>query len=291
MFLASALLLMLAPTQTPQPFRLYSIGHSLSAEMPDMLAALAAQDGQKLEFQEQFRLGASLQYQWDEATEPRDQYDDPQFRVSYPKALGKGKFDAVVLIDSVPRGGKEQEEQSIEYLAKFASLIKQKHPEAKIFYCEAWHSIKSGTGEAQWDTASPTRHLSWRKRIDADAPMWERIRKAAEQKSGAKIKMIREAQALGALADAVEAGKVPGFKSLQDIFEDDIHLKPPTMYFLACVQYAAILGRSPVGKSTDIKGRWGAKFFGEKFWNGKTYTAPSAEAAKQMQAIAAKFAD
>jgi hypothetical protein len=77
-----------ARTVTPKrtTVRLYSIGHSLSSEIPDMTSALAkATPGLSYSFQEQFRLGASLQAQWEEAQTPRDQYDDKQFRVNYPK--------------------------------------------------------------------------------------------------------------------------------------------------------------------------------------------------------------
>ena len=69
--------------QTPKPnsIKLYSIGHSLSSEIPDMVASLAKNTpGLKCEFQEQFRLGASLETQWNEAVKPGDKYDDKQFR-------------------------------------------------------------------------------------------------------------------------------------------------------------------------------------------------------------------
>jgi hypothetical protein len=280
--------------QTPKSnsIRLYSIGHSLSSEIPDMVASLAKNTpGLKLEFQEQFRLGAPLELQWNEATKPADKWDDNQFRIAYPKSLGKGGYNAVVLVDSVPRGGDWQERNSIEFLTKFTDYIGKTNPQASIYYVEPWHSLKSGTGKAEWDTASPTRNLPWRKRIDADAPMWLRIKSAAEKATGKKITLIREAQALGALVDAAEAGRLPGFKTAQDLFGDDIHLKPAGMYFIACLQYAVLFGRSPEGLTVDVKGRWGGEYWGKQLYgNGPIHPRPDAAAVKEMQRIAWQFA-
>jgi hypothetical protein len=232
-------------------------------------------------------LGASLQLQWEEAQTPRDQWDDKQFRVSYPKALPGGDFNTVVLIDSVPRGGVEQEAQSVEYLTKFVNHIAQTSPQARIYYAEPWHSVLSGTGKAQWDTSSPTRNLGWRERINADIPMWERIRTKAAQATKREIIMIPQAQALGKLVDAIEAGQVPGFKTRDDIFADDIHLNPYGMYFVACLHYAMLFGRSPEGLPLDIKNRWGVNYW-ERAFNGgpTTYAKPNPAGIAAMQRIA-----
>jgi hypothetical protein len=257
-----------------------------------MTAALAgASHGLTYSFQEQFRLGASLQLQWEEAQTPRDQWDDKQFRLSYPKALPNGDFNTVVLIDSVPRGGAELEAQSLKYLTHFVEYIAQTNPTARIYYAEAWRSLLSGTGKAPWDTISPTRSLDWRARIEADAPMWERIRSQVSQATGREIILIPQAQALGRLVDAMEAGQVPGFQSKEDIFADDVHLNPYGMYFLACFHYAKLFGRSPQGLPIDIKNRWGVDYW-ERPLNGAgpTYPKPNAAGMRAMQNIAWQLA-
>lgn len=274
----------------PSKIKEYSIGHSLSSDIPDMVGSLAASAGFKHEFQEQFRLGASLDMQWNEPKKGPGQWDDKQYRILYPNSLGKGGYDAVVLIDSVPRGGPEQEKNSIDYLTKFVEYIDQTNPKAKIYYCEAWHSLKSGTGKADWDTVSPTRHLTWRKRVDVDAFMWERIRHAAVKSTGKKIVLIPQAQAVAALGDAIESGKVPGFKKTDDLFADDIHLKPYGMYLIACLQYGVLYQRSPVGMTADLKDRWGRPYWNRPFYDGKTYPPMDPGAVAEIQKIAAKYA-
>jgi hypothetical protein len=266
--------------------RLFSIGHSLSAEIPDMVAYLARSGNDKFSFAQQFRLGASLHYQWDEPKHEKNKYDDGKVNTAYHLALPKGGYTHVTLIDSVPRGGKEQEMESVEYLTQFVRYIRKTNPHAIISYVEPWHSLLSGSGKAPYDTASPTRGLSWRKRVDADRPMWERIVATAEKNSGATIYMIPQATAFARLADAVESGRFQTFKKTADLFDDDIHAKPPSMYFIACLHYALYYAKSPVGLPGKPTNRWGGEYFGVKWWNGKTYPQPPATDIKQMQEIA-----
>lgn len=277
----------------PQPtsLRVFSIGHSLSSEIPDMVSSLAANSKLKFSFQEQFRLGAPLEYQFTKGKEKEaTKWDDKQFRTTYVEAFEKGGIDAIVLIDSVPRGGSEQEANSAEYLAKFVTYAAKSNPNARFFFVEPWHSLKSGTGKAEWDTISPTRNLSWRKRIDADAPMWNRIREKASKQSGKEIILIPEAQAIGTLIDSVEKGELQGWSKKEDLFSDDIHLNPYGMYFLACVQYSFLFGRSPEGITPDLKNRWGEVYWGKKHYFTRAFERPNVEAVKKMQQITWKVA-
>lgn len=269
-----------------QEVRLFSIGHSLSSEIPDMVGYLAKAGGDTFSFSEQFRLGASLHWQWDEPGRKKDQWDDGRFRNAYHLALPKGGYTHVTLVDSVPRGGKDLEKESIDYLTKFVAYIHKTNPRATISYVEPWHSVLSGTGKAAYDNASPTRNLAWRKRIDADRPMWERIVATAEKQTRVKVRLIPQGTGFGKLADAVEAGRFQAFKKTSDLFDDDIHAKPPSMYFVACLHYALYYGKSPVGLPGEPVNRWGGKYFGVKWWNGKTYQQPSKADVKLMQEIA-----
>jgi hypothetical protein len=275
----------------PTTIRAFSIGHSLSSEIPDMVASLAANSGLKFSFQEQFRLGASLEFQYNKGSEGEAaKWDDGKFRTNYKSALGQGGFSALILIDSVPRGGAEQEKSSKEYLTKFVNFAAKSNPNAKFYFAEPWHSLKSGTGKAEWDTISPTRNLNWRKRVDADAPMWKRICEAASVQTGKRIILIPEAQAVASLVDAIEAGEIPGWSKKEDIFADDIHLNPYGMYFVACVQYGCLFGRSPEGITVDLKNRWAVEYWGKKHYFPRAFDRPNAEAVKKMQKIAWKFA-
>ena len=63
------------------------------------------------------------------------------------------------------------------------------------------------------------------------------------------------------------------------------------MYFIACLQYAVLFGRSPEGLTVDVKGRWGSEYWGKQLYgNGPIHQRPDAAAVKEMQRIAWQFA-
>jgi hypothetical protein len=280
-----------SPQAQPKSIRAFSIGHSLSAEIPDMVAGLATSSGLQFSFQEQFRLGAPLFFQFGEGTSAKAaKYDDGKFRTTYTKAFPNGGFDALILIDSVPRGGTQQEASTLEYLVKFSTEFRKSNGKGVVYFAEPWHDLRSGSGSVQWDTASPTRNLPWRQRVRADAEMWSRIANDASKKSGIRVRVIPQAQALGELTDAIDAGRVPGFRNHKEIFADDIHVNPYGMYFIACVQYGVLFGRSPEGLAFEITNRWKTPYWNHKFFDGKTYAKPNAEGIREMQKIAWKYA-
>jgi hypothetical protein len=130
--------------------------------------------------------------------------------------------------------------------------------------------------------------LRWRARIDADAPAWDEalagLRKAYPDLS---IGLIPGGRGLAALHDAIARGEVPGWTSVeQDAFDDDIHLNPYGKYFVACLHYAAIFGRSPVGLPIAVADRGGASYWNVPNWQKKTYAPPSPELAAKLQALA-----
>jgi len=263
----------------------FYIGHSLTSDIPDMVKALAdADSGVSFEFKEQNIPGAPLRWQWNEGKE----FDgEPHFQGVYTEELSSGKFNTLVLTDSVPRGGEEQEAESVDYLGRFAKFAREHRPDLKVYYYETWHHITSGTPDnSEYDTASPRRTLKWRERLDADRSMWEEIVEKASEESGVPIRIIPAGQALAAFDDRVQAGKVPGITQTRDYFEDEIHLNPYGKYLVACVHYAALTGKSPVGLPWDIKNRWGQSYWDTPNWQKKQWSPPDPEAARIMQEIA-----
>jgi hypothetical protein len=266
-----------------QPSRssLFYIGHSLTSDIPDLVTGMAKEAGQEVQWKEQFILGSPLRWQWEQPTRGDEQFEKT-YQALYTKGITSATTD-VVLTDSVPRGGKELEAESIGYLGRFAAFIRSKAREARIWYYESWHCIDSGTAKGcAYDTVSPTRTLKWRERIAADRPMWDRIVKEAAP----GIRMIPAGTALGKLVDEADKGKVPGFRSVKDFFDDDIHLNPYGKYFIACVHYSFLYGKSPVGMPADIKDRWGRSYWDTPNWQKKTWKAPSPAAVKKMQEVA-----
>lgn len=268
----------------------FYIGHSLISDIPDMLKSIAdSAPSTTFTFKEQFIPGAPLRWQWDKVSEFKG---EPMYRVRFDEALATGRYDVLVVTDSVPRGGKELEAETADYLARFAAAARKGNPATRVFYYETWHHITSGTPDnSPYDTASPRRTLRWRERLDADRPMWEAIVASANQQAPATagsppIRIIPAGQALARFDDAVRAGKVPGFTDTRSFFDDEIHLNHHGKYLVACVHYAVLFGKSPVGLSFDVKGRWGHDYWDRAGWDGKTWQRPDPRAVRIMQEIA-----
>lgn len=87
--------------------------------------------------------------------------------------------------------------------------------------------------------------------------------------------MIPGGQGLARLHDEIVAGTVPGITGISQLFSDDIHLTDQGKYFIACIHFATLHQRSPVGLPRQLQSIWGSNF-----------NAPSQAQAQRFQEIA-----
>lgn len=230
--------------------------------------------------------GASLRRQWDQ----KDSADmgEPTYGGRYHIHLKSGEFDTLVLTDSVPRGGKELEAETVEYLGRFAALARASRPDIRIFYYETWHHLTSGTvANSPYDAQHPNRHLKWRERIDADAPMWARIVKTVnESQPGAPaIRIIPGGSILAAVSDAIDAGQITEWKSIAELFSGEIHLNRYGQYVMTLAFYSTITGKRAVNASSDVRNLWGAPIWNHRETDGSFHPPMKAETVRKVQEI------
>ncbi|MBM3974658.1 MAG: hypothetical protein FJ301_11215 [Planctomycetes bacterium] len=271
----------------------FYVGHSLAYQIPDVVAALFAArkgDGGKLDFRfrEQHVVGASLGAQIDQRNKPAAQRaaQEPTFMGFWFDELPKGGWDALVLIDSVPRSKPEMPE-TLDGALTLAKALIEKSPKGRVCVYEPWHCIHSGTEAGCMYDRGPTMKLPWRERLVADAPMWDGL-VADLQKALPKTRcaLIPAGRALGMAVAAAESGTLDGFAGVKDFFEDDIHLNPYGKWFVGLVHYAVLAGDSPLGLPIDVKDRWGRALFDGPDHRGIATKSPSAAAQKRLQEIA-----
>lgn len=268
-------------------WNVFFIGHSLMSEIPGMTKSLVEKNPRyRFGLRHQDIPGSPLRYHWEQKDRP--DMGEPIYGGRYHIHLKTGEFDTLILTDSVPRGGKDQEAETIDYLGRFADFARQHRPDIQIFYYETWHHLTSGTpANSPYDARTPNRNLKWRQRIDADVEMWERIvRKVNEDRPGkAPIRFIPGGSILAAVSDAIDAGQIPEWKSIEDLFSDEIHINRYGQYVMTLAYYAAITGKSPVGASADVRNLWGAPIWNEKIRAGKSYPPMRTETVRKVQEI------
>lgn len=172
--------------------------------------------------------------------------------------LANGQFEVLVLTESVPRFPSIIQE-TYAYADSFYTYAQQQRPNTRVYLYEDWHCLQSGTPTGcAWDINSNP----WRQRLADDLPMWEGVVDYLNNKfkPTPPVCLIPGGQALGILHDSIQSGKVPGLKNISELFSDDIHLTDQGKYFMACVHFSTLFGRSPEGLPHQLYSMWGATF-------------------------------
>jgi len=262
-----------------QNVKAFYIGHSLSDQIPDMVKSLS-DDHPAVSFDDwkyQSVPGAPLRWNW-QAKDRNDYNSNPPYYYSYyhpQEGLRAGDFDVLVLTESVPRhltpwGIIE----TYQYADSFFVYANRYNPDIRVFLYEDWHCILSGTPTGcMYDINTNP----WRQRLTDDLPMWESVVDTLNRryKPNNPVCLIPAGQGLAKLYDEILKGSVPGISHINQLFSDDIHLTDIGKYYVACIHFATIHGKTPVGLTNQLKVWWGGNF-----------QAPSPELAKKFQELA-----
>ena len=229
----------------------YFVGHSLFSFL-DELAFLADKAGMPLDKNLQYIGGSSLQNNWQNPHLSRDGNNARE-------DLKTGNYNILILTERVLPLIKSYEEfDSSVYAAKYTELAAKGNPEVQPYLYETWH----GFWVNKWykKIFSP----DWRGRLDKDLILWNKIVEEVNAKnvSQKKMKLIRVGQGMGKIHDDIAAGSAPKLTSIRQLFSDEIHLNNWGNYFVACVHFATIYGKSPEGLPTlgDIPAETAAYF-------------------------------
>lgn len=242
----------------------FYVGHSLTDFIGEMVRGLSNDDpGTTFEFAYQQILGSPLRWQW-EALERQDfvNFPDAAIYAFYDEdnGLPSGDFTHLVLTESVPRHNNEYGiVETYNYLDSFYLYAIQENPGIHPYLYEVWHCIESGTPTGcDYDINTNP----FRQRLIDDLPMWESAVDTFNARNNPPVpmKLIPAGQALGLLYDRIYDGQIPGITTIEQVFDDDIHGNDTVRYLVACVHYATLFERSPVGLTNELFVWWGGAF-------------------------------
>lgn len=271
-----AIFLIVSNTIQAQHINAFYMGHSLSDGVIDMVKSLSDNDAEvSMTFKYQTIPGSPLRWNW-QGKERNDYTVNLPFYSGFyhpQHGLPAGNFDVFVMTESVPRYNSIIAE-TYQYSDSLLSFAVRHNPNIQVYLYEVWHCINSGTpNPCSYDVPAAT----WKQRLINDLPMWEGVVENLNKKHAlAKpVCLIPAGQALVQLYGAIETGSVPGLTSYRDLFSDDIHMNDLGRYFVACVHFAMVHKKSPVGLTNQLHDMW-----------GRPYTAPTMAQALRFQQIA-----
>lgn len=216
------------------------VGHSLvGPDLPPLIEGGLRLMGQPAAVSAQIINGAPLRFNLENGATAEG--------VDARAELAKGQTEVLILTEAIPLLEHLRWNDTPGVIAAYADLARAANPETRVFVYETWHSRTAGPVEG-----NPNSVLPWRERLTADLALWE----GTLRDSGVDVALIPAGQAMARLADAVEAGTVPGVASMEDFFSDDIHLSDKGKYFVALVHMAAITGASPEGLPAMMTRSW-----------------------------------
>lgn len=253
--------MVLAHCALSQTYNALFIGHSqTNFTMPRYIASLAKQAGYTYTYKCQIINGSTLKYQWENSANAQG--------ADGKEELPTGKYDVVFLNDNRPFVSASSEANSIFYGNKWWDLALN-NSSVRVFLQPYW----------PWKTDDPYYNPdpSYEKVIADRRVIYERIAVGMEKAHpGKKIYISPIDMAVVKLVRKIEKGEVPGFTTIADIYGDEVHLTDVGKYLNACVNYAVIYRKSPVGLPGKMYNEWGklmieipetaAKIFQEVAW-------------------------
>ncbi|EBA15969.1 hypothetical protein RSK20926_05137 [Roseobacter sp. SK209-2-6] len=221
----------------------YHLGHSLvGPDVPHMLAQLAP-NGHR--WNAQRGSGTSLRAHWEpeeeilhfEISNPAPAYRDAR------EAVGSGEYDVIVLTEMVELRDALKYFDGAKYLRYWADLARKANPETRIYLYETWHHLNDPTG--------------WERRIQQDLDsLWLGGLLGPDSRRNPRrpVYLIPAGQVMAAVVQAIEAGKIEGLVTREDLFArtpegevDTIHINDLGAYLVALTHFAVIYQLSPVG--------------------------------------------
>ncbi len=226
------------------------VGHSLiNYDMPEYLGTIATSKGLSYAKALQVIIGSPLRLNYDNCRRATAQYRDVPGSYSYScdaieSGTGSGPYDAVLVTEANNTlAGHRQYNNTDEYVARYLELIRGRNPAGRTLLFTTWEAL-------------PTYGADWGSRQAADLAAYEEVARNAAQIAARRgttgdVEIVPVNIALRDLLARIASGSIPGITRPDQIFMDDVHMTRAGNYFVACVVFAVLYGRSPEG-ATEV---------------------------------------
>lgn len=229
-----------------EPLAVFHVGNSLTDQAYGM-HDIAEARGQETKFGRHMIPGAPLQWLWEHRSEG---FRQPEAKKPADEMLKTQKWDVLIL---QPFG--RSPENSIEFGAKYAAAAYQGNPDCQVYVFANYPDIgkaqqKKDKWEERWLSDKDTRGRATFQKVAEGI--------AARFPERKPVKVIPVGEVMYRLHRRMQAGQVPPYKHIADLYEDGVHLKKEGKYLEAVTHYAVVFNQDPHGCIVD----------GLRFWRG-----------------------
>jgi hypothetical protein len=217
-------------------------GHSLiNLDMPWNVQQIAGANGHGHYYNAQIGIGANLQVRAAGGNEQDASGKKLTFKaldeIRSPKTVpAGGKYDALVITEASEIAHNTLFADSVKHATTFHAAMMAGNPQAQVFLYDSWD-----------DTKKDVR--AWITKTREDHHWYQCIASAVNKDPGRArnpIRLLPAGVMLARLAEAIEAGKVPGLKAPNVLFHSDgHHASHLGNYVLAMSVYSTLYGRKP----------------------------------------------
>jgi hypothetical protein len=256
--------------------RIFFIGNSVTDQVSyDAFAAIAKDHGHPVEYGRHMIPGAPLVWLWTHEDGFKGKYGSGR------EALANYQWDVITLQPfdrGLHDGTADKPEGDLDICQLYINTAKPRSPDAQVYIYERWPRIcKNGRGfnfdkDAYKDA---TGQIDLRKvdGVDDFSKLWSRtygLRKwdgseesrdyfekltlaLRKQNPDMKktVKLIPVGDVMNELHQMMQAGKVPGYTSIFQMYADGIHLNETGRYIVGCTFYATIFKADPHGLPSE----------------------------------------
>jgi hypothetical protein len=228
-----------------KPFRVYFVGNSVTDTIKyAALAELAKSRSHDQVWGRHMIPGAPLQWIWEH---PNDGFQEQPFG-HYPNALANFQWDALSLqpFDRHLDG----KDGDLAMSKNFIDLALPKSPDIQVYVYARWPR----QGKDDFDTAWLKKYTGGWDGTNETKDYFERLTLEL-RKANPKLKkptlMVPVGHVMYELDQQMQAGKIPGYKHIKEVFADGIHLNNVGSYIVGCTYFATLYRENPKGLSGE----------------------------------------
>lgn len=244
------------PASTAEPLAIFHVGNSLTDQSYGM-HDIAKARGHTTKFGRHMIAGAPLDWLWNHRSEG---FLEPT-KTPADELLRNNKWDMLIL-QPFSHSIEEETDAGIKYAAE----AYKGNPNCRVYVFASYPEVGkkhefADEWEKRWLSETERRGRAKFEKVAAGI--------TAKFPDRLPVRIIPVGEVMYQLHQRMKEGKVPGFKHIAELFEDETHLKAEGKYMEAVTHYATVFGEDPHGVITS----------GLRFWKGPYSVDPKFAAA------------